>query len=603
MVRKRPDRTEKIKLRKTTSETVVKSSLLKYIKGNDKNFKNRFQEVIQKRVHSYSQRMNLASIALSGIVKELYSKENNLKNLDLSYLLDATFIRQLILGPESSRKQMLFNLQNYFNDYPELQRVKDRQYYDLNIYSYGCKKYLTNLKNSLKMNLIPRIKEFIKKYSKINNLEDNIRVGMLYHIFGWNMPEEVYENYALDEDMNQIINLHRNILGLKEDEIIYEDKCSNENILKYFILLNQYYEEHKLPLFNIVPICNLKNHYITIDALVFYGIIKELNIIDCNFEVFKGLSHEHWNSIIDITKLQGKNNKFTGLIETDGIVMSTHFIRPKNINDDLKTVEIKNTNRVVAIDPGRVNIFYGVEKNEDGSLKTYKLTRGQYYCESGTTKANKITKIWQKNIQNELIKLSKVSLKGCSIEQHRSFLKVYFEVYDALWNENKKSRWSRQRFRLYGGKKRTFAKFCNSIKNYDSTREVVLAYGSAKFASGGKKEISVPTTRAFKECKERFPIKIIDEFRTSKIHYEDDSILQKVRFNDAKRKDYWLRGLLWCSSPNKSKFVSRDLNAALNILRCAINPIRPLILQRNENNQKIKDVLGKIIKRCYKPRD
>ncbi len=86
---------------------------------------------------------------------------------------------------------------------------------------------------------------------------------------------------------------------------------------------------------------------------------------------------------------------------------------------------------------------------------------------------------------------------------------------------------------LYGGKKKTFAKFFNKMTTnndyYDyKKRNVIIAYGSAKFAPGGKKEISVPTSSAFKECRYRFRTLVIDEFRTTAVHYEDDSILQKV---------------------------------------------------------------------------
>jgi hypothetical protein len=58
----------------------------------------------------------------------------------------------------------------------------------------------------------------------------------------------------------------------------------------------------------------------------------------------------------------------------------------------------------------------------------------------------------------------------------------------------------------------------------------------------------------------------VDEFRTTKIHYRDDSLLQKVMKRNG-RKDGRLvavRGLLWCCSTIKgeSKFVNRDVNAA-----------------------------------------
>jgi len=171
------------------------------------------------------------------------------------------------------------------------------------------------------------------------------------------------------------------------------------------------------------------------------------------------------------------------------------------------------------------------------------------------------------------------------------------KVQRRLWKEYLKKRWRRQRFRLYGGKKRIFAKFLNTLGPSD---DVVLAFGAAKFAPGGKGEVSVPTTRAFKECNFRFDIEVVDEFRTSKINYRDDQILDLVAtqsIKDAKMSQ--IRGLLWCRSTDntnqqKGKFIDRDINAALNIRRCISN--RPLVLTRAKNNVPIKQKIGKFIR-------
>ena len=44
--------------------------------------------------------------------------------------------------------------------------------------------------------------------------------------------------------------------------------------------------------------------------------------------------------------------------------------------------------------------------------------------------------------------------------------------------------------RLYGGKKRVFAKFFNGLVS--KGKKTVVAYGAAKFAPGGKGEMAVP---------------------------------------------------------------------------------------------------------------
>ena len=86
----------------------------------------------------------------------------------------------------------------------------------------------------------------------------------------------------------------------------------------------------------------------------------------------------------------------------------------------------------------------------------------------------------------------------------------------------------------------------------------------------------------------------MDEFRTSKVDSVDDSVLQlvgqKVDGVQARRS---FRGVLW--SVTRQKFVSRDLNAALNIRRCLLN--RPTILKRASANGRLEQAIVKRVKR------
>ena len=52
-----------------------------------------------------------------------------------------------------------------------------------------------------------------------------------------------------------------------------------------------------------------------------------------------------------------------------------------------------DVSRVIAIDPGRVNIVYAEEKLPDGSFKTYKLTRGQYYETCKFKETNRLSEV------------------------------------------------------------------------------------------------------------------------------------------------------------------------------------------------------------------
>ena len=150
---------------------------------------------------------------------------------------------------------------------------------------------------------------------------------------------------------------------------------------------------------------------------------------------------------------------------------------------------------------------------------------------------------------------------------------------------------------IWIGKKRVFVNFFNKLVEGRTNENVVLAYGSAKLVPGGRNEVSVPVGRAHKEASYRFPIVYVDEFRTSKINWKDHQVLEKVMKKNNEGNLVQVRGLLWCGSTikGKSKFIDRDLNAAINILRCATLSKRPKIFQRSLAKEKIHQKIGKII--------
>jgi hypothetical protein len=121
-------------------------------------------------------------------------------------------------------------------------------------------------------------------------------------------------------------------------------------------------------------------------------------------------------------------------------------------------------------------------------------------------------------------------------------------------------------------------------------KSAIIAYGSAKFAPTGPGELAVPTTEAFKSCSKHFKIKLIDEFRTSKMCSCCGEELTKLYLGDKE-----IRGFRRCDSiVCQRKLVSRDSNAAKNIRDCYLE--RPNCLRRN---WKISDTLESLEKGIY----
>ena len=595
---RRPDRAKKLQDRKNLEETVIKTGLLKHLQG-DEAHKQLIRNAILDRCEAFSRRLCFASRSLLGILKELFH-EQDVEEVNLPDIFDVTFIRQLMLGVENAKNKDP-TIEEYFKRHPEMCLTCKRHQGDSNIYCHGATKFLTNLKNSLRLNFLPRVKAHLKHVVEIHDLPQDAKQYMLFKIMGWKL-------FNSTDNQNPIvlktIQKQRCILGLENGKEITEkwfnSTSSLERILRQWVFMNRFREENGLKTFNLIPLTKIRNHFITFDLLSLHGLLMEIELFDeMPIKVLRELSEYVWGGVF---KLHRNGNKtFTGTLDTDGVSICMHYSRPKALlkssKGDKEELNMNCFERKLGLDPGRTNIYTIVEETPYG-VKTYCLTRNQYLTEQGYFKASKQTQEWSKEIKESLESLSMVSPKGVSLERHEEYITVFLERNEALWREYTKPRWARQRFSLYGGKQRVFSKFWNQVINGgDKEASIAIAYGAAKFAPGGKGEISVPTSRAFQECKRRIRnVKLVDEFRTSKIDYRTDSILKGVKVKGAEKS---LRGLLWCETTRQiqSKFVNRDVNAALNILRCGLLEERPKILSRCEDNQRLVFEVGKMIRK------
>ncbi|PNH08370.1 hypothetical protein TSOC_005131 [Tetrabaena socialis] len=615
---------------------------------------------IRSRVVAASRRVVLASIALNLLVREVFDRQPD-ATLDIR---DETTLRQFMLGTASANKPDARVADIFLRNPGLLHEVSDRHLSDRNIYSAAAKKLGTNLRNHLVVNLRRVVN---KALADVPN--DAERVLMLYTLYGWKggprkkikPPKKAKTSSSvaptaeiapeppplLSAPQLDFIRECRRILGFTDDtEELTErwmDKPANlPRILAFFVHVNRLLE-HRGELeddplnrgptcFALLPICKIKRHFVTLDTHSIHGVARDAEIVgpQCSSKAFLEHGEAHWASMVKHAKHLPKGGRFTGTIETDGVAVCIHYVRPKvsseggvagekgaieteesraakkpkstaaqgeeaeekvakkpNSSPPRPTAEQLARCRIVVIDPGRTNIIYAVEVTSSG-VKVYRLTRAQYYQESGVARGKQQATSWLRGVKDELAQLSTVSPKGADLPAFLLFVATHLATSEARWEEAMKPRWAQMRLRLYGGKKRVLSRFFNEIARGQGgadSRPVVIAYGAAKFAPGGKGELSVPTSGVFKACQERFPTYLVDEFRTTKIHHVDDSLLQGVGERRWKGDNVkTVRGLLWCGSTNekKSKFINRDFNGAMNIRRCFVSAERPAILDRSK---------------------
>lgn len=123
-----------------------------------------------------------------------------------------------------------------------------------------------------------------------------------------------------------------------------------------------------------------------------------------------------------------KNAVFSGTLETDGVSLSVHYLRKKRRDrqqredkavpgqkrDPTPHVHIPADKRVIANDPGRNTIFYGVEETTEGGRHFHRFTRNQYYNTAHFNRSQRKAEKWQakdSQLKAALEELSSVTLR------------------------------------------------------------------------------------------------------------------------------------------------------------------------------------------------
>jgi len=169
--------------------------------------------------------------------------------------------------------------------------------------------------------------------------------------------------------------------------------------------------------FKVVPLCNIKSYFVTINSRVYFGIMRDIyEEFGVNREEFSGENRDTYRKSIFYLKSvkTSKQKKFTWMVESDEVSMCVHFRRLKanrpvpssasplrkhaeKKEADPATQKVQDNDFVVGADPGDTNIIaIAVSKRmvdvTDGNLRhkdmrLLKFSRTRYHRESGIMSA------------------------------------------------------------------------------------------------------------------------------------------------------------------------------------------------------------------------
>jgi len=240
---------------------------------------------------------------------------------------------------------------------------------------------------------------------------------------------------------------------------------------------------------NVIPMSNIKSHFVTIDSSVLYGIMKEIiPEFDVNRKEFTCDNREtDWKNSFNFKRLEvNKQKVFTGMIENDGLAICVHYRRLKTDrpvpssakHEDEKdrgpaTKKAHENDFVVRAHPGNTNIVTiaapkRVEDGTDGNLRQkdmrlLRFSRARYYRESGIMDARKKIKTLNAGVRERLEARREVTSREADFVAVREFMEVRVAHWEALWKEYAKPMRALLRPNPYCGKQRAFDNFFNEL--------------------------------------------------------------------------------------------------------------------------------------------
>lgn len=556
MPRKRKKDEDAPKLR----ETVVKCKLTKRLRDH------RLLENIEKLVMYVSRVKHRGSLFFNMLLIHCCENDLPFPNLDS----DTTYFQTFMVGIGKARKPDV-TMQSFYQSVQDKLPLIEMMSYATQAVTYASNEYHTNFINSVWMNYQQRQKThilYLLRKEGMDKKRAKKRVGVIQSaINGWLKKEVKFQG-----NEERFIDLYRLEYDIHEEVSDAWIKMNIGKVIRYYYkIMKEASEDEKH--FSLAPIYTIKRHFFSIDVRVLQGLLK------ITFPDVKGIDElqkdEIFANSFNVSKLKS-HASFSHMIQTDGVSMCVHFKTPLREQQSTKRQKHQHE-RVISVDPGRSNLVYAYEKTPDGKEKKYKVTRNQYYRETGKDNLNVLNAKW--NHENKSLNdvLAKHSLKTVVLSKYIEFLNDFKGIADELWEAKTKEKRANAHFRVYTLQQKFWDRFFKRVYK-EGDAKPIIAYGNASVRATARNERSVPVKYVYDEFKKRFHVEDVDEFRSTCIcnccKKDALEVVQKVEKNvedeDGKVKKKYVnepvRGLRYCK--NTRRFLDRDLNAAKNILEC-----------------------------------
>lgn len=370
--------------------------------------------------------------------------------------------------------------------------------------------------------------------------------------------------------------------------IAYDVKAHPEKYVACSFYMNEVLEKRgDCKLFQPMSLrSNIVPAYITLDT----ACLIDLFNMEHKGELLKAIV-EHQGAVWDTYFKMGSkifhspSYNFNYTMQTDGIAVSLLFVHKKHIKnskkspcsteqansdykyiDEMTTEELENLKdkTIVGGDPGKYSLIYLT----DGTNKL-RYNAFQRHTETLAHRNKRILQTEKSKAGVVVIEttLSEQNSKTVDYIKFKEYIKAKNAVNAKLSDFYTRDLFRKMKWRQFVYTQKSESRFLNNIeKTFGSPKDVVIAYGDWSRSSQMKHFMPTPGIGLRKVIAKRFQTVSVDEFRTSKLCCKCHKELEHYR-NEENKKVFRCLICSECGSSESkiSRFVTRDLNSALNI--------------------------------------
>ena len=189
----------------------------------------------------------------------------------------------------------------------------------------------TAMKTSVSNSIIHAFEARLARYVRTWCAMDKASRGEWYPVFiqivGWR-EEGGKDPSPLTDDASKFVKAER--LALGEPTRVSEAwlKRHPRTVLSAYRRWLAFFESVEAKLFSLVPSFSIRTHFMRIDTVTLFGLMKEGRLYDRNLKAFKADARNQWRRAFKLTGLAALRYVPTGLVLTDGVALNVHFRRP-----------------------------------------------------------------------------------------------------------------------------------------------------------------------------------------------------------------------------------------------------------------------------------